>query len=48
MVISIEPYSCTKAFLKIASTSIGIDTALVLLFVCDVKRRNVIVIVGIF
>lgn len=27
---------------------VGIDTALVLLFVCDVKRRNVIVIVGIF
>ena len=23
MVISIEPYSCTKAFLKIASTSLG-------------------------
>ena len=27
---------------------IGIDTALVYLFVCDVKRWNVIVIVGIF
>ena len=27
---------------------VGIDTALVLLFVCDVKRGNVIVIVGIF
>ena len=27
---------------------VGIDTALVHLFVCDVKRWNVIVIVGIF
>ena len=27
---------------------VGIDTALVHLFVCDVKRGNVIVIVGIF
>ncbi len=48
MVISIEPYSCTKAFFEDSFDFVGIDTALVLLFVCDVKRGNVIVIVGIF